>query len=291
MTPFSIKIFVADGDPDGLRLVERSNWIGKAVMFPRTLLPAIRHREEFAKTGVYLLLGPQEDGEGQRLYVGEADPVRPRFDKHNAEKDFWTRAVFFVAGTGHLNKAHVQFLEAALVQRARAAKRVALDNTQTPAEPTLSEADRADMQVFLDHMLGMLPVLGIDAFEQPLLATQVAANPLLTCRVRSIQAQGREATQGFVVLKGSQAMLDTAPSMRTGAHGFFQLRARLIKDGVLSPNGGHYVFAQDYGFSSPSAAAAVVRGRSANGRTAWKDAQGRTLKMLQEAFGRESRAS
>lgn len=268
MTPFSIKIFVADGDPDGLRLVERSNWIGKAVMFPRTLLPAIRHREEFAKTGVYLLLGPQEDGEGQRLYVGEADPVRPRFDKHNAEKDFWTRAVFFVAGTGHLNKAHVQFLEAALVQRARAAKRVALDNTQTPAEPTLSEADRADMQVFLDHMLGMLPVLGIDAFEQPLLATQ-----------------------GFVVLKGSQAMLDTAPSMRTGAHGFFQLRARLIKDGVLSPNGGHYVFAQDYGFSSPSAAAAVVRGRSANGRTAWKDAQGRTLKMLQEAFGRESRAS
>lgn len=74
MTPFSIKIFVADGDPDGLRLVERSNWIGKAVMFPRTLLPAIRHREEFAKTGVYLLLGPQEDGEGQRLYVGEADP-------------------------------------------------------------------------------------------------------------------------------------------------------------------------------------------------------------------------
>jgi hypothetical protein len=31
--PFSLNIFVADGDPDGLRLVERTNWIGKAVMF------------------------------------------------------------------------------------------------------------------------------------------------------------------------------------------------------------------------------------------------------------------
>lgn len=37
-TPFSI--FVADGDPDGLRIVDKSNWIGKALVFPRALLPA-----------------------------------------------------------------------------------------------------------------------------------------------------------------------------------------------------------------------------------------------------------
>jgi hypothetical protein len=44
-----------------------------------------------------------------------------------------------------------------------------------------------------------------------------------------------------------------------------------------------YRFTQDYSFSSPSTAAAVVLGRSANGRIEWKDAQGRTLKALQEA--------
>ena len=33
--PFELRIFVADGDPDGLRLVTRSNWIGKAIVFPR----------------------------------------------------------------------------------------------------------------------------------------------------------------------------------------------------------------------------------------------------------------
>ena len=35
-------------------------------------------------------------------------------------------------------------------------------------------------------------------------------------------------------------------------------------------------------FSSPSTAAAVVLGRSANGRIEWKDAHGRTVKWLQE---------
>lgn len=33
-SPFSLRIFIVDGDPDGLRLVERSNWVGKTRMFP-----------------------------------------------------------------------------------------------------------------------------------------------------------------------------------------------------------------------------------------------------------------
>ena len=63
MTPFSLRIFVADGDPDGLRIVDKSNWIGKALVFPRALLPQVKARPELAHTGVYLLLGPRPAGE------------------------------------------------------------------------------------------------------------------------------------------------------------------------------------------------------------------------------------
>lgn len=59
------------------------------------------------------------------------------------------------------------------------------------------------------------------------------------------------------------------------------LRQELLANGVLVPGGEHLRFTQDYAFSSPSTAAAVVLGRSANGRTEWQDAQGRTLKALQ----------
>ena len=58
--PFSLRIFVADGDPDGLRVVERSNWIGKELIFPRALLPRVKARDELRQTGGYLLLGPRE---------------------------------------------------------------------------------------------------------------------------------------------------------------------------------------------------------------------------------------
>ena len=281
-TPFSLRIFVADGDPDGLRIVERFNASARAVVFPRALLPQVKTRPELQQTGVYLLLGPRPDGEGELLYVGEGDPILPRLQKHQSEKDFWTRAIGFVAVGGLLNKAHVQFLEARLIALARAAKRVPLDNANQPAEPTLSEGDRADMEVFLAHMLGMLPVLGVHAFESaPAVAAK--ASPVLSCKGKGVLASGYEASQGFVVKAGSQAVAESVPSMQQHVRGMFDLRQELIANGVLALADGLYRFTQDYSFSSPSTAAAVVLGRSANGRIEWKDAQGRTLKELQEA--------
>ena len=282
--PFSLRVFVADGDPDGLRIVDKSNWIGKALVFPRALLPHVKARPELAQTGVYLLLGPRPDGEGDMLYVGEGDPIRPRLERHYAEKDFWTRAIGFTTGSaGQLNKAHVQFLESRLMALARAAKRLPLDNANQPAEPSLSEADRADMEVFLGHMLGMLPVLGVHAFEQAPKAPAAKASPVLTCKGKGVQATGYEASQGFVVQAGSQAVADTVPSMALHVRGMYDLRQELIGNGVLDLQGGIYQFTQDYSFSSPSTAAAVVLGRSANGRIEWKATDGRTLKELQEA--------
>jgi len=287
LTPFSLRIFVADGDPDGLRLVERSNWIGKAVVFPRSLLPKIKGRDEFNQTGVYLLLGPREDGQGDQLYIGEGDPIGPRLDSHYAQKDFWTRAVFFVAGPGQLNKAHVQFLESRLVQQAKAAKRVQLENGNAPTEPSLSEADRADMVVFLANVLSMLPVLGIHAFELPV--AQTAGNkevtaPLLRCERKGVIATGYDTTQGFVVKAGSTAVsIDReTPSFSVHLAPVQKMRQDIIARGVLKPEGDHLVFTQDYTFNSPSLAAAIVIGGSANGRVEWKDKAGRTLKEIQE---------
>ena len=63
----------------------------------------------------------------------------------------------------------------------------------------------------------------------------------------------------------------------------YDVRQELIANGVMTLEAGLYRFTQDYSFSSPSTAAAVVLGRSANGRIEWKDAQGRTLKEIQAA--------
>lgn len=280
--PFSLKIFVATGDPDGLRIVERSNWIGRAIVFPRPLLPTIKQREEFAQTGVYLLLGPRPDGDGEMIYIGEGDPVKPRLVSHFSNKDFWTRAVFFVAGAGQLNKAHVQFLESQLIQRAKDAKRMRLENIKSENEPTLSEADRADMLVFLDHMLSMLPVLGVSAFELTRTSdSNISNTTVLSCVGKGLKALGYESSQGFVVKANSQASVEITSSMQQQMHGIVDLRQDLIANEVLQRVGDSYVFKQDYSFSSPSTAAAIILGRSANGRIEWKDETGCTLKEIQ----------
>ena len=67
--PTSIRIFLADGVPDGLRIVEKSNWTGRAVVASRSQAAGAFGRQEMAQPGVYVLTGLTDDG-APRLYVG-----------------------------------------------------------------------------------------------------------------------------------------------------------------------------------------------------------------------------
>ncbi|MGE4400023.1 MAG: GIY-YIG nuclease family protein [Campylobacterales bacterium] len=278
--PFSINIFVANGNPDGLKIIERSSWIGKALMFPRAILPEIKKsRAELDFTGVYLLVGSSENGENM-LYIGEGDPVGPRLESHFAKKDFWTKAIFFVSTNQKLNKAHIQYLEARLCELAKDAKRVILDNLNSPQRPTLSEVEIADAEAFLAYMLSILPLLGIDAFEKVELPIVGQAITELFVSGSGIKGIGYETTDGFVVKQGSLAKKDEAPATPAAV---VSIRKMLLDSGILEDKITHYEVLQDYKFSSPSAAAAALLARSANGRTEWHDASGRTLKSIQES--------
>jgi hypothetical protein len=59
------------------------------------------------------------------------------------------------------------------------------------------------------------------------------------------------------------------------------MRQRLKDEGVLSVSEDCLIFTRDEEFSSPSAAAAVVHGGHANGLTAWKNKDGKTLKEIE----------
>lgn len=277
--PFSIRMFLPDGTADGLRILTKSNWIGSGVVCPRPLLPDAKGREEFGRPGVYVLVGPAEEGDLPTIYVGQGDVVRPRLESHFKEKDFWTWCVFFTASDGSLTTAHVRHLESRLVEFAAEAKRARLDNGNAPGRPALSEADRADAEGFLADLLSILPLIGLHAFERPRRSAR-RRRDVLHLEARGVKARGEDAPSGFVVFEGSQASTSEVPSI----HGYIaEHRRDLVQQGVLVPQGDHYAFAQDYTFSSPSMAAGVVLGRSSNGRAEWKDASGRTLKAIQEA--------
>ena len=273
--PYSIRIFLPGGDPAGLRTIEKSNWTGAGLVIPRTTFADARSRRELKRAGIYILVGPPEESGLPRIYIGEGDPVGPRVDQHASKKDFWITAIAFTSKDENLNKAHVQYLESRLVELATKAKRCVLDNGNVPTLPSLAEAEAADAEGFLAEIQLCLPILGLSVFTP---ATASTNRKPLQIIAKGITAKGLPTSEGFVVIAGSSAVLGEVASCPSAVK---STRAALAQNGVLKLSGDSYVFTQDYVFGSPSTAAAVVQGRSANGRVDWKDSKGRTLNEIQ----------
>jgi hypothetical protein len=278
MTSATIKLFLPRGDAKSLRTAEISNWTGKAVAAPRTELDELLAREELDKAGVYILIGTDPLTNSPRAYIGEAEVIRERLKQHRS-KEFWISAIIFVSKDENLTKAHVRYLESRLLAEAAQVNRFTLEQNQAGGSK-LPESDREDMEVFLARIRQLLPVLGSDILS-PITLSAAKAPPgkALLCRVKGAEARGQRTANGFVVFRGSTAVLEERPSAESYPYVVAQ-RKQLIADGTLVQRDGRLVFTKDAEFTSPSAAAAVIHGGSANGLTSWKSAGGQSLKEL-----------
>jgi len=279
----SLRLFLVDGTPNGLLTAEIMNWTGHVLTGPRSKLAELVQRSECARTGVYFLVGPDLDNSlRSKVYIGESDDVAKRLKSHNRPeeaggKDFWERVCLVTSKDQNLNKAHVKYLESLLIGIAGNLGRCELVNGTAHEYVSLPESDRADMVFFLEQIRTVLPVLGFDFLREltkpsaPAAASTsapVSRSPRFSLEVPRyrLSAQGQEIDGEFFVLKGSKARAEWVGTER-GYQGLFK---QLVDEGVLiADDGEHMTFSDDYAFSSPSAAAAVVCGRAANGRTSW----------------------
>lgn len=290
----TLKVYLVDGVPNGLLTAEIMNWTGHVITGPRSRLGELIQRPESRRTGVYFLVGPDSgSGIGSQVYIGETDDVAPRLTSHNRPedkggKDFWERVCVVTSKDANLTKGHIKYLESRLIKIAQQAGRCGLINGTDPGYDNLPEADRSDMEFFLEQIQTLLPVLGMEFLREtpkasvdvtsahpetitPRLSAAAQNSPIFSGDVRrhEITARGQEIDGEFVVFKGSKTRADWE-GVDIAYTGLFR---ELVRSGVLVPtaDGRHREFARDYAFSSPSAAAAVVAGRSANGRTHWVD--------------------
>lgn len=281
MAGAKITIFLPNGNAQSLRVAELSNWTGKAVAAPRTELEALQAREELSQAGVYFLLGTDPDTGKPAAYIGEGEDVGKRLRQHR-EKEFWVQVILFVSKDENLTKAHIRYLEGRLIEEASKVGRYELVNDQTSGAK-LPEADREDMEVFLERIRQLLPLLGCDLLVPVVQAAKGKDGHNLVCTIKGLVAYGQRTPQGFVVLKGSEASSVLRPSAQNRAAWIISLRDKLLKTQILIQEGNRLRFAQDHEFSSPSAAAAIIHGGHANGLTAWRTAEGKTLKELEAA--------
>jgi hypothetical protein len=285
-TDVVVRIHLLLGTADGPRVIDNQVSSLIAVECSRTHYPSVRERPEFERAGVYILLFDIGAGfsSPQRIYIGEAGTLRERLDqqarkKTDKKKEWdWNWLVAFTGRDFSLNKAHVKFVEAKLIEIAKKIGRSVLVNDATSKPSNLSEMDRVVASKFLNDILLEAPILGIYSFED--LRKIPPGSVLLHLSGRDASGDGFEVENGFLVRAGAHSPKEPAPS---AADWVRHTRETLLKEGVLAtaPD-GDYVLTKDWVFSSPSTAAAAILARHANGRTEWKDEKGRTLAEIQE---------
>ncbi len=268
----SIRLFLIEGVPDGRWMCELSNWTGKAYKIPRTYIKQSFDREELTNTGVYFLFGKDDDSNIDQVYIGEAENIYNRLLQHLNEKDFWNECVVFISKDNNLNKAHVKYLENRMYIIAKESGRYVLANSNIPTLASLSESDTAEMEEFIENAKLLLSAVGHKVLENATGSSVNKHTSKFTIENSDLKAIGSPTSDGFVIYKSSKISKTVTNSLTKS---IINKRQNLIDTGIINSD---YIFTQDFLFSSPSIAAAIVVGYSINGRTAWKTTKGISLK-------------
>ena len=163
---FSVRIYLQDGHIDGVKVVARSKWSGRALVIPRNSLPEEIDRDELNAPGVYVLIGPADQQGRETIHIGASDPISADLRRHAADKSFWSWTIVCSCKHDSLTRAHIEYIQSHLMKLAKEAGKATLDNHESPELPPLDDADVDYAETFLDHMLSIYPVLGLRAFER-----------------------------------------------------------------------------------------------------------------------------
>ncbi|MDP0506861.1 MAG: GIY-YIG nuclease family protein [Fusobacterium sp. JB019] len=270
----TIKIFLMDGESSGKASCELSNWMGRVFRIPRNLVNK-SNIKEIALTGVYFLIGYDEETNKKSVYIGEAENIEERLKQHLKEKDFWTECLFVISDRNNLNKAHIKYLENSFYNLAIKSNQYKVINKNEPSKSSISDAEEAEMVEFIDNTKILINTLGYKAFE-PLVSEEKLekeTEEILYLNYKNIKAKALMTSEGFVLLKGSQIIEEVKDYI---PNGYKALRIK-YKDKIKNLE-----TIEDLLFNSPSAAAVFVTGKNQNGPKMWKNKDGKTLKELEE---------
>lgn len=291
--PKTVQLFLIDGTARGPLKATISNWTGITYLIPRTEIDALKDRPDLNQTGVYLLFGTDDD-DVVKVYIGQARErknragVLGRIAEHIGEekRDYWTHAVAFVASNNSFGPTEISYLENQFTNLARRADRFEVTNGNEPSPGTVTEEKKAELDEFIKYARLVIGALGYKVFD-PVDDTKSAphpaedAEPILRLSRYGLQASGRQSTDGFVVLAGSQLrpIENFNPSSPKSALQNREKFASKISGNTLM---------SDVLLGSPSGAASFVYGASANGLTEWKTDDGVTLAQLERGHTQNS---
>lgn len=289
----NINMFLMDGEVTGKIKCTLSNWTGVIYKIPRIQLGDLKSRDEMKQSGIYFLFGRDEDKQKDVTYIGQAttrkngEGVLLRIQEHTRDThaDYFNDVIILTTQNNSFGPTEISYLENKFTQLAKEAGRYIVKNGNDPNPGNVTEEKESELDEIVENTLMIIGTLGYRVFvpmtkkvSQDLTdnhSTYLYLKRKTKKSNKIIEATCERTTEGFVVLEGSQVEIKDSPYLPASLKEMRQnlIASRVIQDGVLK---------EKQLFSSPSYAAAFLLGMQTNGRTDWKDQDGRTLKELEE---------
>lgn len=265
----TIEIYLPEANPRGIRECNIKDSIVKAIVIPRNQISELSKIDELKEPGVYFLIKDEQNFEVKpEIYIGETDDLRKRIKQHQA-KD-WNLAICFFSTKRNMNKAHVKYLEGHCCEIAKEINKCTLHNETKPTKSPLNNQERDLVLSFFNDLKIIIGTLGFPIFD----TIKKERKNVIYCKGKDALSQGSYSEDGLLVFKGSKANLKESKSSGTWV---INMREKLKDEGILKEQGTVLEFTEDYLFKSPSAAAAVILARRANGWTEWKTKDKKTI--------------
>ena len=289
----NINMFLMDGEVTGKIKCTLSNWTGVIYKIPRIQLGDLKSRDEMKQSGIYFLFGRDEDKQKDVTYIGQAttrkngEGVLLRIQEHTRDThaDYFNDVIILTTQNNSFGPTEISYLENKFTQLAKEAGRYIVKNGNVHHHGNVSEEQESELYEIVENTLMIIGTLGYRVFvpmtkkvSQDLTdnhSTYLYLKRKTKKSNKVIEATCERTTEGFVVLEGSQVEIKDSPYLPASLKEMRQnlIASRVIQDGVLK---------EKQLFSSPSYAATFLLGMQTNGRTDWKDQDGRTLKELEE---------
>ena len=265
-----LEIIFHNGEPEGIRIYMRHLSTIKAFVIPRLYLAEAKKLTGVDNPGVYFLIN-DETGSLSKIYIGQTRNGISRLDDHNSKKDFWNKAILFLADSQHFTLNIISGLEKYAIQKAIDANRYQVDNKAVP-KYQISEYDLPQVEEIYEEIEFIMGTLGFRMNDSSTQSNQ----EIFTTSRRGVVAKGVYSGESFDVLPGSEIDLTKAVNIES----YNAKRQECLKDGTITETDGKYYLTKIVSFRTPSGASDFVLGGSTNGWVEWKNKDGKTLDYL-----------
>lgn len=267
-----LEIIYHNGKPDGIRLVRRQLSTMTAYVIPRPLLTEAKRITGIDRPGIYYLINEDDDNRIAQVYVGQTRNGVTRLDDHNRSKDFWNKAIMFLADNKTFSLDMISGLEAYAISKITESKRYRVENAVNPRYE-IDEYDLPLIEEVYEEIEFIMATQGYKMENDPL---SLDREKLLYTTRNGIRGIGNYDGDQFEVLEGSEIDM----SRRCHSDKIERQRQNAVQTGDIVKNGERYTLRVSVSFPSPSTAAMFVLGGSTNGWTEWKSRNGETMDEL-----------